>query len=291
MIEKLNGTTETVDFDVSSSVRLYRNVDPECFPQHWHIAGEIICPIEDIYTVTIAGQTVTLLPHDVLLIASGELHSIEAPPQGERYILNFSTALFEQFPDLSQFLDSLYPFRLLRREDNPDFNDQLFAQLVHLETEYFSDNAYLDCEITAQMLHFFSMIGRQLRKQAAQQALSSPPKQLEHQERFTELCNYINAHCTENLSVDELAAEAGFSKYHFSRLFKEMTGTTCHNYLITRRIIFAKSLLIDFSIPITEVAMRSGFNSLATFNRLFKSEIGCTPTEFRKLSQSACPKH
>ena len=40
MTEKLNGTTETVDFDVSSSVR---------FPQHWHIAWEIICPIEDIY--------------------------------------------------------------------------------------------------------------------------------------------------------------------------------------------------------------------------------------------------
>ena len=108
-------------------------------------------------------------------------------------------------------------------------------------------------------------------------------RQKEQQERFSMLCNYINAHCTEDLSLDELANEAGFSKYHFARLFKEITGTTCHNYLLGRRLLYAKSLLADFSLPITEVAMRSGFNSLATFNRIFKFQIGCTPSEFRKL--------
>lgn len=103
------------------------------------------------------------------------------------------------------------------------------------------------------------------------------PKQQEQQERFTELCNYISSHCTESLSLEDLANEAGFSKYHFARLFKEMTGTTCHNFVLGRRIIYAKNLLMDFSLPITEVAMRAGFNSLATFNRIFKAQIGCTP--------------
>ena len=65
--------------------------------------------------------------------------------------------------------------------------------------------------------------------------------------------------------LEDLANEAGFSKYHFARLFKEMTGTTCHNFVLGRRIIYAKNLLMDFSLPITEVAMRAGFNSLATF--------------------------
>ena len=50
------------------------------------------------------------------------------------------------------------------------------------------------------------------------------------------------------------------------------------------RIIYAKALLVDDTIPITEIAMRSGFNSIATFNRLFKAQIGYTPTEYRQMA-------
>lgn len=84
------------------------------------------------------------------------------------------------------------------------------------------------------------------------------PKQQDHMRRFAELCAYINNHCTERLSVEDLASRAGFSVYHFSRLFKENTGMTCHNYLVARRIIYAKALLVDDTIPITEIAMQVG---------------------------------
>lgn len=154
--------------------------------------------------------------------------------------------------------------------------------MTQMEKEYFSAAVFQDCELSSLMLHFFAIIGRKLHQNAPHENISSL-RQKEQQERFSMLCNYINAHCTEDLSLDELANEAGFSKYHFARLFKEITGTTCHNYLLGRRLLFAKTLLADFSLPITEVAMRSGFNSLATFNRIFKFQIGCTPSEFRKL--------
>lgn len=286
MIEKLNGTTETVDFKVSSTTRLYHNHTAEDFPLHWHVPGEIICPIENTYQVTIAGQALTLLPHDVLIIASGELHSITAPPSGERYIVNFSNSFYEQFQELSLFFSTLHPYKLFRRADDPDLADRLFAQLTRMEAEYGGADTYRDCEIASMMLHYFATIGRHYTRQIHGEELNTP-KQQEQQERFTELCNYITSHCTENLSLDELANEAGFSKYHFARLFKTMTGTTCHNFLLERRILYAKNLLVDFTLPITEVAMRSGFNSLATFNRIFKSQIGCTPSEFRKLGSNS----
>lgn len=282
MIEKLNGTTETVDFTLATAVRLYRNDTPEDFPLHWHIPGEIICPIENTYDLVIAGQPLTLQPRDVLIIGSSELHSIVAPPEGQRYILNFSTSFFEQFQELSNFFSTLHPYKLLRHKEEPEFTDRLFALLTRMSSEYFGQLVYRDCEIVSDMLHFFSLIGRHVHHQQQQQNTPGS-KQQENQKRFTELCNYISAHCTENLSLEELANEAGFSKYHFARLFKEMTGTTCHNFLLGQRILYAKSLLVDFSLPITEVAMRSGFNSLATFNRIFKAQIGCTPSEFRKL--------
>ena len=104
MIEKLNGTTETVNFTLASNIRLYHNNSAEDFPLHWHVPGEIICPIQNTYNVTVADEILYLKPHDILFIGSGELHSITAPKEGERYILNFSTAMFEPFHELALFL-------------------------------------------------------------------------------------------------------------------------------------------------------------------------------------------
>ena len=83
MIEKLNGTTETVNFTLASNIRLYHNNSAEDFPLHWHVPGEIICPIQNTYNVTVADEILYLKPHDILFIGSGELHSITAPKEGE----------------------------------------------------------------------------------------------------------------------------------------------------------------------------------------------------------------
>ena len=116
-IENLDGTTETVDFRFSTAIRFYHNMEDADFPLHWHAPGEIISPIEGTYTVTIAGKTVTLQPHDVLIIASGELHSIRAPKTGERYIMNYSVSYFHQIQDMAELFNTFYPFRLVTRQE------------------------------------------------------------------------------------------------------------------------------------------------------------------------------
>lgn len=285
MIEQLNGNTETVRFVRSNAVRLYHNREVEDFPLHWHLPGELICPIHNGYQVTVAGERLTLEPRDILIIASGELHSIQAPADGDRYILNFNTDLFGQFQDLSLVFAEIHPFCLLRHRNTPEITDQLFEVLQKMEEEYLSPNLYRDCEVSSQMLHFFTIAGRFLQKQTT--LLSLDDKQRTNWERIIALCSYINQHCAEDLKLEDLADVAGFSKYHFSRLFKEMTGVSCHDYLLQRRIHYAKYLLADVSLSITDVAMRSGFNSLATFNRIFITQIGCTPSDFRKLSRNS----
>ena len=194
-IENLDGTTETVDFRFSTAIRFYRNMEDADFPLHWHAPGEIISPIEGTYTVTIAGKTVTLQPHDVLIIASGELHSIRAPKTGERYIMNYSVSYFHQIQDMAELFNTFYPFRLVTRQEDPELADQLFAVLAQIEGEYFSTNVCRESEIMALMLHFFSIFGRYEHRQNSEQVLDYP-KQQDHMRRFAELCAYINNHCT-----------------------------------------------------------------------------------------------
>ena len=85
------------------------------------------------------------------------------------------------------------------------------------------------------------------------------------------------------LPLEKLASIAGYSKYHFSRIFKKYNNMSYIQYINSKRIKAAERLMADSSLPITEVAMQCGFSSLTTFNRAFRKAKGCTPTEFRKL--------
>ena len=76
---------------------------------------------------------------------------------------------------------------------------------------------------------------------------------------------------------------AGFSKYHFARLFKQYTDTSFYKYLNQKRIEHAKTLLLDPQLTVIEVATQSGFSSLSAFLRMFKQLNKCTPTEFRNM--------
>ena len=104
-------------------------------------------------------------------------------------------------------------------------------------------------------------------------------------ETFLDICAYITEHCNEKLTLEDMAAYSGYSKYHFSRIFKEYTGMSFYDFYLRQRMLLCRQLLGEKNLSITEVASRSGFGSLATFNRVFKQYEGVTPTQYRQLKQ------
>ncbi|MBR6385212.1 MAG: helix-turn-helix transcriptional regulator, partial [Ruminococcus sp.] len=72
---------------------------------------------------------------------------------------------------------------------------------------------------------------------------------------------------------------------HFSRIFRQYNSMSYTQYINTRRTKAAEQLLSDPKISVTEAAMRSGFKSITTFNRIFREIKHCTPSDFRKLIQ------
>ena len=84
----------------------------------------------------------------------------------------------------------------------------------------------------------------------------------EYQRRVFETMNYISEHATENLSLEEIAQIAHFSKFHFHRIFKAFTGETVASF--TRRIRLEKaanSLFFNLEQSITDIAFEYGFSS------------------------------
>ena len=112
-----------------------------------------------------------------------------------------------------------------------------------------------------------------------------PSKQRVYTNKFNNVMEFIDTHYMDDLCLDDVAAAADFSKFHFSRLFKQYTGFTFCDYIRHRKIRAAEELLNQSDLSITEVAMQSGFVSLSTFNRVFRQFKHCSPTEYRDKNQ------
>ena len=83
------------------------------------------------------------------------------------------------------------------------------------------------------------------------------------------------------LELDELAAVAGVSKYHFARSFAAAYGETPIRYLTRRRIERAQDLLRSANLTVTEICMAVGFSSLGSFSARFAALVGESPTAYR----------
>lgn len=282
MIEKLIGTREIVDHADDLNIRLYINRETEDYPMHWHTDIEIIMALENIYTIVIDKIKYVINPYDIILIPSGELHELYAPPSGKRLIILVDNSILNSMNGLETISSSFYPCILVRQEANA-CQKQLAEILRKITEEYFKRAPLCQASIYSLFINFFVIIGRNCINR--DRSISSIRRNKQHQyiDKFLNVCKYINEHCTEDITVDKLAAMAGFSKYHFSRLFYEFSGVTYYEYLMKRRIMHAERLLCDPNLSIVEVAMQSGFNSLATFNRNFRAIKKCTPSAYRSL--------
>jgi AraC family transcriptional regulator len=101
--------------------------------------------------------------------------------------------------------------------------------------------------------------------------------------RLRAVVEYIEEHLHASASLEQMAAVARLSPYHFARQFKAATGLPPHQYLIRRRVERAQQLLQpDREISLAEVAARAGFSDQSQFSHHFKRVVGVTPRQFRK---------
>jgi AraC-like DNA-binding protein len=103
--------------------------------------------------------------------------------------------------------------------------------------------------------------------------------------RAVEAALWIDAHSHRPISLEDAAAEAGISPFHFLRLFSAVLGVTPHQYLVRSRLRHAARLLADAGPSITDIAYDVGFGDLSNFVRTFHRAAGVSPQKFRAASR------
>ena len=285
MIRNLQGIHETVDYKADTQICLYYNKEAENYPPHWHPSFEVIMPVINDYRVVCGHNDYLIKEGEILVICPCILHELFAPATGERII--FQPDLNHiKLKELDLITPLLSPAILVTKEEYPQVYEHIHRLMLEIKDEYMNFTTYSEISIIAKFLEIFVDIGRNHKAFHQQDGDRDIHHQKEYMEKFLFITDYISNHFSENLTLEEVASLAGFSKYHFARLFKQYTNSSFYKFLNQKRIEYAKSLLLDPELAVTEVAVQSGFSSLSAFLRMFKQLNLCTPTEFRNMYDS-----
>lgn len=283
--QQIVGNKEKVLFAPNSSYRIWYNNVSTCYPVHWHESLEIIIPITNYYDVIADGVTYRVHPSEIMFLPSGTLHECIAPDTGERFSFLLDITDLQNLNGFARVQPVLSFPVLFTRAEFPFIYDDVFRILLKIKDEYFKRDELYEISIHALLLELVTLLGYNKIRQHETAGMGIQISK-KYTSLFNDMLQYIDGHYAENITLEDAAERMGFSKFHFSRLFKEYTSFTFCDYINFRRIKAAESLLANPSIPITEVAMTAGFPSIPTFNRLFKSVKGCTPSEFRSKMSS-----
>jgi transcriptional regulator of acetoin/glycerol metabolism len=95
------------------------------------------------------------------------------------------------------------------------------------------------------------------------------------------LCDYIETHFDRRISLDSLAAMAGLSRDHFARAFHQSVGMPPHSYLLRRRLDHVEQMLKETQLPLSQIALATGFSDQSHLARHFRRQTGMSPSHAR----------
>lgn len=273
---------DTPDFEIFH----YTDAHPVDVNYHSHDFYEIYFFLSGRVSYVIEGKTYHLRPGDILLTNNRELHKplIADGKVYERFVVwispSFLHSIGDSSTDLSRCFDasSRRHYNLLRLtgESLQTIRKLLDRLEAVAERSTFGSSvlrrAYLMELLVAVNLAYFGSV-------------SSEDPDIVYNPKVSEILRYINNNLCGDLSLDALSQKFYVSKYHLSRQFKQYVGLTLHQYIMKKRLIAAKLLLLDGS-TIGEAYIGSGFGDYSNFLKGFKQEFGVSPKKFVELEKN-----
>ena len=243
---------------------------------HYHEFCKMMLMVSGSGFYMVDGQRYSLVAGDIVLIGSHCIHRPEFEPGNpyERIIIYISPEFLRLHStpdcDLETCFSGASGHVLRPREGK---RERIFTMAENLEKELSGEKYGRMILSRGLLLQLLVRISRELYSTAA----NRPGPVLPGNERILDILRYIDAHLTEDITIDFLSELFYISKYHMMRLFRQETGRSIHSYLSERRLLHARDL-IDQGMNATESCFRSGFGSYSSFTRAYNKRFGTTPT-------------
>lgn len=241
---------------------------------HYHEFCKLLLLVSGSGGYWIQGQRYTLQPGDIVLVGSHCIHKPEFEPGApyERIIIYISPEFLRRLSTTGSDLSGCFSGQMghvLRSEKSR----QLFRLATEMENELSGDGFGRHILGSSLLLQLLVEVTRELQRNENPRPKPSQVKD----SRVLGIMRYIDEHLTEDLSVEQLAEQFYWSKYHMMRRFRAETGSSVYHYITQRRLVLARDL-ISQGHSATESCFRSGFGSYSSFTRTYGKFFGTTPT-------------
>lgn len=247
---------------------LYRNVH---YTPHLHKSFEFVCVLEGELSATVDGVNYRVQAGECLMLSPFQIHSFEKGFDSLCYIVVFSGHWVERFSKTMTNKIAKNPLYL------PDDKAKAYAESILL-TEDCSTNEYIrfippDPISTKGAL--YAICADFLKKSE----LCDRPKR--EAEWMTDALVYIESNFTSDITLLSMAKELGYDYEYLSRAFNRAMGVGFKALVNQYRCDRAQYLIENTEDSLTDIALASGFQSVRSFNRVFKERMGCLPSELR----------
>lgn len=245
---------------------------------HWHTNLEMIRVLEGELSLTLDNRTHVLRAGEIAFINSETVHG--ATPKDSVYeCIVFNLAFLKTGNALcDEFIDDLLSHTAYLLEFPQD--DEVKKLVDAIFTQINSEELGSPFQVIGL---YHQLLGKiQLKKLFTSHL---PPSSVHDEKKVVKLktvLKYIRENFDKDITLEDMAAVAGFSNKYFCKFFKDMTGTTPVNYLLTYRIERAARKLLGTDLSVTQIAYDCGFNDLSYFIKTFKAFKKVSPKDYRK---------
>jgi len=287
-LEKLLSYREPMDMpDPYFPIKLHRTQLNEygstAFMHHWHEHIEFLFFVEGKAMVECNSERLYVGAGDLVVVNSTDLHhGICLSDNLFYFALIADTSLLHSHSVDAVEMKYITPITQNRISfqnkisNDPEVNSCFTSLIEEFENREFG----YELAVKSYLYRLLTIL---LRKYMAR--LLKPNEyqmRIKNLERFDPIYQYIEENYQSKIMVDELAKQVNMSRFHFSRLFKELTNKTISDYVNFVRVNKSEYLLRNTSMSISEIALATGFNDIYYYSRLFKSYKKIAPSKIRR---------
>lgn len=248
------------------------------YRNHYHTVAELGYVIKGDAKYIVGDKSYNVSGGDLVIIRSNERHCIPEVYSEKFSLLNIQFSSYFLWNVCSDFIKRGKIQSLINTDieiNNLQSSKEIgkaFSDFSEIFDKYAGDSF----KIRYAVLNLICIIAEKLSDDGY---IDIP---IQHINDVEKAVSFIKSNYMNDISLYDIAKSAAMSRSYFSNIFRNVTGISPYNYLITTRIEKATEQLKNTTVSVMDIAEGCGFTSLTSFNKAFKQLIGITPTEYRK---------